>query len=131
MEELLRVAHGDRCAANQVYYAASQRGVEFALLPWLRAHRMACMAYCPLDQGRLGADAALRAVAGRHGASPTQVALAWLLRQPGVIAIPKAMREQHLRDNLAAADLRLSDVDAAEIDRHHPPPRRKRPLAMS
>ncbi len=131
MEELLRVEHGKRCAANQVYYAANERGIEFALLPWLRAHGIACMAYCPIDRGRLAGDAALKAIGRRHGASATQIALAWVLQQPGVIAIPKAVRDAHLRENLAAADLRLAPEDAAEIERHFPLPRRKQALAMT
>ena len=131
MEELLGVRHGDRCAANQVYYALTQRGIEVALLPWLRARNIACMAYSPLDQGRLGGDSVLKAIGTRHDASANQVALAWVLHQPGVIAIPKAVRDAHLRENLAAADLALSAAELAELDRRFPPPQRKTPLAMT
>jgi diketogulonate reductase-like aldo/keto reductase len=131
MDELMSVEHGDRCAANQVYYALSERGIEVDLLPWLRAHRMPCMAYCPLAQGRLANDATLANVGRRHGVSATQVALAWVLAQPGVMAIPKAVRETHLRENLAARELVLRPEDIAEIDQRFAPPRRKRPLAMS
>lgn len=131
MAELWRVPRGDRCAANQIYYSATTRGVEFDLLPWQRARNVAAMAYCPIDQGRLARDAAMQAVGVRHGVSAAQAALAWVLRQPDMIAIPKALREAHLRDNLAAASLRLDADDLAAIDRAHPPPARKRPLAMS
>ncbi|WP_280152970.1 aldo/keto reductase [Piscinibacter sp. XHJ-5] len=131
MEELIGVEHGDRCAANQVYYALSERGIEVDLLPWLRSHRMPCMAYCPLAQGGLAGDPALANVARRHGVSPTQVALAWVLAQPGVMPIPKAVREAHLRENLAARELVLRAEDMAELDQRFPPPKRKRPLAMS
>jgi diketogulonate reductase-like aldo/keto reductase len=131
MEELVAVDGGDRCAVNQVYYALSERGIEVDLLPWLRAHRMPCMAYCPLAQGRLAADPTLTRVGRRHGVTPTQVALAWVLAQPGVQAIPKAVREAHLRENLAARELVLRPEDFAEIDQQFAPPRRKRPLAMS
>ena len=131
MEELLGVRHGDRCAANQVYYALTQRGIEVALLPWLRGRNIACMAYSPLDQGRLGGDSVLKAMGKRHDASANQVALAWVLHQPGVIAIPKAVRDAHLRENLAAADLALSAAELAELDRRFPPPQRKTPLAMT
>jgi aryl-alcohol dehydrogenase-like predicted oxidoreductase len=62
--------------------------------------------------------------------TPTQLALAWVLHQPGVIAIPKAVREAHLRENLAAADLKLSAAELAALDRLFPPPRRKTTLAM-
>lgn len=118
------------CAVNQVYYSAGERGPEFSLLPWQRERGMPLMAYSPIDQGALAADARLRPMAERLGLSAAQLALAWVVSQPGVAAIPKAAREDHLRDNLAAAAVQLSPEDLAEIDRLHPPPRRKTPLAM-
>ena len=118
------------CAANQVYYSVGERGPEFSLLPWQRARGMPLMAYSPIDQGALAADAAMGKIAERLGVTAAQLALAWVIAQPGVVAIPKAVREAHLRENLAAAELQLSAEDLAEIDRLHPPPRRKRPLAM-
>ena len=121
---------GDRCASNQVYYSLGARGAEFALLPWQRARSMPLMAYCPLDQGALPRNAALCAFAQHRGVDAAQVALAWLMARPGVMVIPKAVREAHLRDNLAAADLALSAADLAEIDRLFPPPRRRTALAM-
>ncbi|MDR6537075.1 aldo/keto reductase [Variovorax soli] len=131
MEELAVVC-GDAldCAANQVYYAVNERGPEVSLLPWQRERGMPLMAYSPIDQGALARDAALKKMAQRLGVTAAQLALAWVVAQPGVVAIPKAVREAHLRDNLAAAALRLSAEDLAEIDRLHPPPRRKKPLAM-
>jgi diketogulonate reductase-like aldo/keto reductase len=118
------------CSANQVYYSMSERGPEFSLLPWQRERGMPLMAYSPIDQGALAGAAALKKMAERLGVTAAQVALAWVMAQPGVIAIPKAVREAHLRDNLAAAALRLSAEDLAEIDRLHPRPRGKKPLAM-
>ena len=118
------------CAANQVYYSVGERGPEFSLLPWQRARGMPLMAYSPIDQGALAADAAMGKIAERLGVTAAQLALAWVIAQPGVVAIPKAVREAHLRENLAAAELQLGAEDLAEIDRLHPPPRRKRPLAM-
>lgn len=124
------VPGGERCGGNQVYYSLSARGAEFDLLPWQRAHSMPLMAYCPLDQGGLVDSPVLHAVARRHGATASQVALTWLMAQPGVMVIPKAVREAHLRENLAAADLLLSPSDLDEIDRHFPAPRGKVALAM-
>ncbi|CAN7565697.1 aldo/keto reductase [Variovorax sp. LjRoot290] len=118
------------CTANQVYYSVRERGPEFSLLPWQRARGMPLMAYSPIDQGALAGDAALKKTAQRLGVTAAQLALAWVIAQPGVVAIPKAVREAHLRDNLAAAELQLGDEDLAEIDRLHPPPRRKKPLSM-
>jgi diketogulonate reductase-like aldo/keto reductase len=131
MEELAGVKGGALCAANQVYYSLGERGAGFDLLPWLQQHRMPLMAYCPIDRGRVAGDAALRGIAQRHGATATQVALAWVMQQSGVMAIPKAVREAHLRENFASAALQLDAEDRAAIDRRFTPPRRKAPLAMS
>jgi diketogulonate reductase-like aldo/keto reductase len=91
---------------------------------------MPLMAYCPLDQGGLASAPVLHGVAQRHGATASQVALAGLMAQSGVMVIPKAVREAHLRENFAAASLVLTEADLTEIDRHLPAPRRKTPLAM-
>jgi len=130
MTELVAVPGGERCAANQVYYSLSTRGAEFDLLPWQRARSMPLMAYCPLDQGDLAGEAVLQRIAARHGVTASQVALAWLLARGGVMPIPKAVREPHLRANLAAADLVLDEVDLGEIERRFPAPKRKQGLAM-
>lgn len=131
LKALARVTGGAHCAANQIYYSASQRGVEFALLPWQREHRMPAMAYSPIDQGAAAGDRTLKAIGARHGATAAQIALAWVLRRPDVIAIPKAVRDAHLRENWAAASIALTPQDLAEIDRRFPPPARKSPLAMT
>ena len=94
MEELLAIDGGKDCVANQVWYSASRRGVEFALLPWQREQRVALMAYSPIDQASLARDRVLRDIGERLGASAAQVALAWVLREPGVIAIPKAVKRR-------------------------------------
>jgi diketogulonate reductase-like aldo/keto reductase len=120
------------CATNQVLYNLEQRGIEFDLLPWCQDQGMPLMAYCPLGQGeaKLLEHPALLDVARRHGAAPAQVALAWVLHQPGVIAIPKAVDPAHLRQNAGAADLRLTAEDLAIIDAAFPAPTRKRPLGV-
>jgi len=130
LRELATVPGGKGCAANQVYYSLSERGIEFDLLPWQQLHQMPLMAYSPVDQGALVDHPSLRAVAESHRATPAQVALAWVLRQPGVMAIPKSAHAVHLRHNWAAQDLRLSTSELAQIDRLFPPPRHKRPLAV-
>ena len=118
------------CAANQVLYNLGTRGIEFDLLPWSRAQGMPVMAYSPVGQaGALLRSKALAAVAARHGVTPAQAAIAWTL-QPGTVSIPKAADPAHVRQNAAAAALRLTDEDRAELDAAHPPPRRKQPLAM-
>jgi diketogulonate reductase-like aldo/keto reductase len=131
MDELWGVADGPRCVANQVYYSASERGIEFDLLPAQRHRSVATMAYCPIDQGALASDPTFAEIGRRLGVSAAQAALAWVLRQPDVIAIPKAGRETHLRQNLAAAASELTDRDLAAVDARFAPPKRKRRLAMS
>ncbi len=127
MEELDNAA----CATNQVLYNPEQRGIEFDLLPWCQARRMPVMAYCPLGQGgALLKHPALLEVARRQGAMPAQVALAWALRQSGVLAIPKAVEVAHVHLNAGAAQLALSAEELAIIDAAFPPPARKRSLAM-
>lgn len=130
MEELYALPTGPQCAANQVYYSLSARGIEFDLLPWQAERRLPLMAYSPIDQGALSGHAAVLALAHRLGVSAAQIALAWVLRQPEVIAIPKAVRSAHLRDNLAAAQLQLSAADLGLLDAAFAPPRRKHSLAM-
>jgi len=130
MEELMELPAGDAVATNQVLYNLASRGVEFDLLPWQRARKVPLMAYCPIAEGGLAGEGRLRGVADRHGATPAQVALAWTLRGDGVVAIPKASQEAHVRANRAAADIRLTAQDCAELDAAFSPPRRKEPLAM-
>lgn len=131
MAELWATPGGAACAANQVYYSLAQRGIEFDLLPSQREQRVPTMAYCPIDQGTLARSAALKPLATRLGATPAQIALAWLLARPDVIAIPKAVQEAHLRENFGAAQLGLDAAALTELDTLFAPPRRKKPLAMS
>lgn len=119
------------CATNQVLYNPEERGIEFDLLPFCQTHGMPVMAYCPVGQGgRLLHHPAVIEVAQRHGVQPGQVVLAWALRQPGVLVIPKAVSAGHVRANAAAAALQLSDEDLSLFDRAFPEPTRKRPLQM-
>ena len=119
------------CATDQVLYNLEARGIEFDLLPFAAERGMPVMAYSPVGQGgALLGHPALRRVAARHGCSPARAALAWTLRQPGVIAIPKAADPAHLRDNAAALSLVLTAEDLRELDAAFPPPARKRRLEM-
>jgi diketogulonate reductase-like aldo/keto reductase len=120
-----------QCALNQVWYSLGERDPEFALLPWLNRRGMPLMAYSPIDQGRAAADPTLARIAGERGLTAVQVALASLLAEPGVIAIPKASSAAHLRENLQAADVVLEADDLQAIERRFPRPSRKVPLAMN
>jgi len=131
MEELVELRGGDKVATNQVLYNLSRRGVEYDLLPSARQSGLSIMAYSPVEQGRLLGHPSLTAIAERHsGATPAQVALAWVLRDDGVCAIPQSGRLEHIRENRGALDLRLTAHDLADLDRAFPPPRRKQTLAM-
>jgi diketogulonate reductase-like aldo/keto reductase len=130
MEELLDLPGGQNCVTNQVLYNVTRRGPEFDLIPWMAERRMPLMAYSPIEQGRLPRGGALQKIGRMHGASPFQIALAWLLQKPDVIAIPKASSPDHVRDNRRALEIRLSAEDLETIDAEFPPPGRKRPLEM-
>ena len=122
-------------ATDQVLYNLIKRGIEFDLLPWCRQQGMPVMAYSPLEssgreQAALLDSPGLHAVAHAHGVTPAQIALAWVLHQDGVIAIPKATDPVHVRANRAAADITLSPQDLAALDHAFPPPRRRRALDM-
>jgi diketogulonate reductase-like aldo/keto reductase len=119
------------CAANQVLYNMGARGIEFDLLPWSRAEGMPVMAYSPVGQGgALLRSKVLVEIGRRHGVTAAQVAIVWTLRQEGVVSIPKAGDEAHVRENAAATEVRLTEEDVAEIDAAFPPPRRKRALEI-
>jgi diketogulonate reductase-like aldo/keto reductase len=130
MEELFALPGGDACASNQVVYNLRRRGIEYGLVPWSREHRMPIMAYSPIEQGRLGSNRALTAIATRHKATPAQIALAWVLRQRDMMVIPKASNATHVRENRAAIDIDLTETDLAELDRAFPPPTGARPLEV-
>jgi diketogulonate reductase-like aldo/keto reductase len=130
MEELLGVDGGDAVQTNQILYNLSSRGVEYDLVPWSNERGIPLMAYSPVNQGSLIGDRRLEFIALRHGATLAQIALAWVLRRKGVIAIPKAVEPDHVRQNRAALDLERDEADLVEFDRAFPPPRRKEPLAM-
>jgi diketogulonate reductase-like aldo/keto reductase len=130
MEELIAVPGGREVAANQVLYNLARRGAEFDLLPWCAQRGIAVMAYSPLDEGRLASHPAVRTIAQRLGRTPAQVALAWLLGNPGIVSIPKASTAEHVRANRAAADVSLDDEALATLEQSFPSPRRKKPLEM-
>lgn len=130
MRELAALDRDKECATNQVLYNLTRRGIEFDLMPFCRERGIPVMAYSPLEQARMLGDATLRQVAQRHDASPAQVALAWLLRQPSIVTIPKATGLKHLDENIAALDLELTADDLKALDARFPPPKRATPLDM-
>jgi diketogulonate reductase-like aldo/keto reductase len=131
MEELWSIENGTNCAANQVLYNLENREIESGLLKWSQEKEVPIMAYSPVGHGRgLLENATLRKIAKRHDATTSQIALAWVVRQPGMIAIPKASKEKHVRDNLRSIEIKLTNEDLADLDREFPPPKSKKPLPM-
>ena len=141
MKELFTIENGTACAANQVLYNLQHREIESGLLPFHEQstnaspartkHQLALMAYSPVGHGRgLLENATLKKIAKRHDRTPAQIALAWVLRHPGVIAIPKAGYETHVRENARAVEIKLTNQDFADIDGEFPSPKSKQPLPM-
>jgi diketogulonate reductase-like aldo/keto reductase len=128
--EALIAAGGSLCATDQILYNLTRRGPEHDLLPWLLAHGMTAMAYSPVEQGRLIGNDALVSIAADIGLTPSQTALAWVLRRPSLIAIPKAGSVAHILENRRAADATLSEEALARLDAAFPAPRDRLPLQM-
>ncbi len=129
MEDVVRLDHRD-VTTDQVLYNLAHRGIEYDLLPWCRRRRIPVMAYSPIEQGRLIDHPALRRIAERHRVTPAQIALAWVLRSDGVVAVAKASSPAHLQENRAAIDVKLSNHDLQELDHAFPPPKEKQTLDM-
>jgi diketogulonate reductase-like aldo/keto reductase len=130
VEELFALNGGSACASNQVLYNLRRRGIEAGLLPCCRERSLPIQAYSPIEQGRLLRDRTLTGIAIRHRATPTQIALAWVLRQGDMMVIPKATTLDHVRENRAALDIALTEQDLAELDRAFLPPKGTRPLEL-
>lgn len=130
MRELFGTPGGTQCATNQVLYNLSRRGVEWDLLSWCRQRQLPVMAYSPIEQGRITEVPGLCALARTLGISPARLALAWLLHQPGIIAIPKAASTAHVEDNAAAPSTVLDSDTLDALDTLFAPPDTARPLDM-
>ena len=130
MDQVWRRGATPACATNQVLYNLNRRGIEWDLLPAARSAGMPLMAYSPLDQANVLDRTALKAAATAIGTTPAALALAWVLRQPEVIAIPKSSRADRVQDFRAALDLSLPPEVLTTLDRAFPAPTRKTPLEV-
>ncbi|OIV47814.1 hypothetical protein BK025_01305 [Sodalis sp. TME1] len=133
LQELWSLTGGDACMTDQVLYHLASRGIEYDLLPWCRERRLPVMAYCPLAQaGKLRTGLmhheAVQGIAAELGASAAQVLLAWVIREPGVVAIPKASSLAHVKENAGALAITLSAEHLSALDRAFPAPRGKTAL---
>ena len=131
MEELAGVPNGNNCASNQVLYHLDSRGIEWSAASECQKAEIMVMAYSPLGQGPLLRKPALKKVADKHGTDPAAIALAWVLRHPGVITIPKAVKPDHVRANMKALDVKLDAEDLKALDAAFPPPKKLAPLDMT
>lgn len=130
MKEAESLPGGKEIATNQVLYNLKRRGIEWDLLPWCKERGIPIMAYSPVEQRVFVNDSGLKAIATKHNATTTQIALSWLLHQDKVISIPKATNPQHVRENRAALEIELTPEDLQQIDRTFKPPSRKLNLAI-
>lgn len=130
MEAASHLKGGDEIVTDQVLYNLMRRGIEWDLLPWCRQRGMPIMAYSPIEQGRLKKHRALQEIAQQRGITPAQVAIAWLLHQDNVIVIPKSSRIEHVEQNRAALDIKLSAEELEALDAAFPPPTKPVPLEM-
>jgi diketogulonate reductase-like aldo/keto reductase len=128
LDELRQIPSGPDVQTDQVLYNLARRGPEYNLLPWCREQDVPVMSYSPIGQGDLLSHPAVRGVAERNDITPAQVALAWVLRQPLVCAIPKSGSAARVQQNAAAAAIKLSPQDLTELDQAFPPPIKARPL---
>src|SRR5713226_2384723 len=135
LDEMLEVAGEGKIACNQVLYHLRERAIEHAVIPWCEAHRVAVVAYSPFGHNDFPsphskAGQVLQTIAGAHGASPRQVTLSFLTREPSVFAIPKASSQEHAADNAAAGKLTLSNDEIAALDKAFPRGPKPRSLPM-
>lgn len=130
MEKFYAIPGGMTCAADEVLYNLTRRGIEYDLIPWCEKNNVPIIAYSPVEQGRLLEHELLIKIAEKHHATSTQIALAWVIRNPGVVAIPKASTVKHVQENFKSLFIRLTDEDLEQLDKIFPAPDRKMPLEM-
>ena len=131
MADLQALATGSQCATNQVLYHLGERGIEWELLPKCEQDGIPIMAYSPLGQGFLLRDRTLQRIADKYGVSTATIAVAWVMRRPNVIAIPKTSRIERVKQIASAANHELDEEDLAALNAAFPPPTGPTPLAIN
>lgn len=133
LEEAAKIAGEGRLVCNQVLYHLRERAIEHAVIPWCEKHGVAVVAYSPFGQERFPGTRTsgyqvLQKIADAHNATARQVALAFLVRQSLVFAIPKSSLVEHVEENAGAGELPLSKIEIAQIDEAFPRGLRPREL---
>ncbi len=130
MKALMALPGGRECAANQVYYSLTERGIDFEFRPWLDEQGVVTIAYCPLDQGELARDPRLVPIAERLDITPGQLALAWIVSRPGCWAIPMTRSAARAAENAAVLEIRLDSATLEQLERQFPRPKRRTVLKI-
>ncbi len=128
MEEATLLEGGNEIVVNQILYNLLRRGIEWDLIPWSHTHKVLLMAYSPIEQGKLLDHPMLKTIAARHRATPAQIALAWVLQQKGMVVIPKSGSVAHVKENVAALEIKLTKDDNRELNQSFPFPTHQMPL---
>ncbi len=133
MEEILDISDGENCCVNQVLYHLGSRGIEYSLKPFTDRNNIATIAYCPLAQGgrlrgQLLQSETVKKVADKHKITPMQVLLCFVLSQNNMLAIPKASKLEHMKQNIECLKIKLDKEDFGMLNKAFPAPLRKVPL---
>lgn len=133
MEEILEYSNGENCCVNQVLYHLGSRGIEYSLKPFTDSHNIATIAYCPLAQGgrlrkKLLESVIVKDIAKKYKISPMQVLLSFVLNQENMIAIPKAAKLEHMKENIECLNINFTKEDLDTLNKEFPKPTRKLPL---
>lgn len=133
MEEIVNLSEGENCRVNQVLYHLGSRGIEYSLKPFTDRNNIATIAYCPLAQGgrlrgQLLESETVKKIAAKHKITPMQVLLCFVLSQNNMLAIPKASKLEHMKQNIECLKIKLDNDDLRALDKAFPAPVRKVPL---
>jgi diketogulonate reductase-like aldo/keto reductase len=135
LDGMLALAGEGKIACNQVLYHLQERAIEHAVIPWCKQHGVAVVAYSPFGHNdfpssQSKAGKVLQTIAEARRASPRQIALSFLTREPCVFAIPKTSTPEHAAENAAAGKLVLSNEEITALDKAFPRGPKPRGLPM-
>ena len=128
MERFFDIPRGETCAADQVSYSLNTRGTEYDLIPWCAERNVVFMAYSPIGEGDLVSNNTLIEIGKRHNATAVQIALAWSIRNPNILSIPKASMVKHVEENFKSLSIQLTSKDIEDLDAVFYPPIQKMPF---
>ena len=136
LEELWQLPNGKNVQTNEVLYNLANRGIDFDLIPWQKDHHLPLIAYSPVGSGTatshgksIKSDPQVQAIAQKYKVSSYQIMLAWVIRNGFTIAIPQTNNPEHMKDNIAAAKIKLTASDLRLLDQAFPAPTKKQILA--